>query len=387
MPSDDAAALYDAILAALEADDEGVGYDVVWPNERLDYPMARAQVVLAESRRDIEAAEERVRRNADWLCAHADRDDDGVVGWGLPFEWDTGISGVTYDQHQETAITTAICIDGLLAAHERLNGQSEYLTTAVEAAETFVSGECYTIYDDGICFWYTDSGAAESDTINSHAYLIGQIQRLTAYDIGEDQQRELGSIADRGVEYLLSNRREEHDEYGWLWNHYGRALPADRPDHAPQDILHTAYTVDGLVTYSQSGGSYADRIDTSKLVDSFQNYRSGTQFSRYVGTELRWLRLFPRYLGHQLKSRLQRETPKSLTEYREPLRARLWGLGHSLAVASQAGRKELSEALISELVQSRGGLSRQREEPRKRGAGAVRHLTHVLNGLSQFQNS
>jgi hypothetical protein len=386
MPSNIADELYQAVLDGLIDAQEGVGFDYVHPDEKLDYPMARALVAAAESRYQRNPNSViRAERNATWLCEHADRDDDGVIGWGLPFEWNTNIQGVTYSAHQETTITTAICIDGLLTAYEHLDEHSEYLDTAVAAAETFIDCECYSEYDDELCFWYTAAGEAPSDTINSHAYLVGQLQRLTSYSIGTSRKRLFSDVADRGVRYLLSERRNKSEESGWLWNHYGRALPPDRDEHAPQDILHTAYTVDGMLTYNRYEGELKDHVDNGELIASFKNYYSAGFYSRYVGQELRWSRLGPRYIWSQMRRLIQTKEIQSPSAYRESLCARLWGLGHALTVASAEGANSVTEDLISDLDQSRDQLRMQRSRPTARGVGAVRHLAHILNGLSVYQ--
>jgi hypothetical protein len=271
--------IYHRLLATLSND--GYGYDFAFTDEQRRYPMAYALIASAEAHRYLmtkdEGALTGAMRNADWLVANSDLNNDGLPGWGLPFAWDAFQDGPPNPAHTQYAITTALCAKGLLDTYDAVEscpGASEnhninlqkarYLETADASMHSFVRSNAYNRYADSrIAFWYSLRPEDSYDAINIQAMCAGILQRLSTYPIGSSRATVYAELAGQVASYVMDHKQECAG--GWVWNYLGRHVPPVY-SHRLNDTVHATYIVDGLMTFKLYGGRAGHDIDGAKLL-------------------------------------------------------------------------------------------------------------------------
>lgn len=259
-------ALYADILALFNTAAPGYGLDAFTPTESMHHAMAYALFASAESYRARATRQRDARDNAwlaaQWLIDHPNHTDDGRIGWGLPFAWDAFQDGSVNPADTIYTITTALAIQALLDAYE-LFRKPALLETAIRSARAFTE-DAFDRIGDELVFWYSHLPHDSYHVINVSAMLLGQLQRLSRFEPGFAQ------YADMAVQYILN--RQQRDELGYVyWLYGGDKWPESRPNR-PNDLVHEAYTIQGLVDYVRYGGTFREEIDLHELYRSLERF-------------------------------------------------------------------------------------------------------------------
>jgi len=349
---------------ALDSSSNGYGYDSYDQKEKRHYPMTHALIVSSESNRYIHTRNGKALnstiQNADWLVKNKDINNNGIIGWGLPFAWDAFGDGSENPAHTEYTITTALAVQGLLGTIEAIdksdivtkliyrNKKDIYLQTAQEAVDSFIENKFYTQNPDGtIFFWYSSQKSDAQLVTNCHAMFVGILQRISSYSIDKNKKNFYRDLADKGMKYLLETKIEK--EGAWYWIYYPKAKEPHE-DHG----VHAAYTADGLLIYKKNNGRLSSEIDEQKILNGLKLYiKDG-----------RILEMFS----------MPERVPRS------------WDLGYFLYVMSEYFPQE--EAIIDIIYHNI--LSRQESsgfrlyEEKGSLTNFVRHNAHILLGLSKY---
>ena len=108
---------YQDLIDNLNADFPGNGIDV-FDNQLKDRPMAYGLLMSAEYNRYLHTrntdAYLLVKKCGLWLMENSDLNNNGIIGFGLPDQWDAFKDNSINEAHHEYTITTAIVVKGLL---------------------------------------------------------------------------------------------------------------------------------------------------------------------------------------------------------------------------------------------------------------------------------
>lgn len=215
-----------------------------------------------------------------WLLDHADEDQDGVIGWGLPVAWDAYGDGTLNPPNTIYTITTAIAINGLLDWMEvDPNAPVDRIVSTVSAAfQPFLEPEAQT--PDGLLLYSLSANDRPYVTYNPAAYMAGQMQRFSVLTSDPEEQKRLRSTADQTMTVLLDARlMDPHG--GWYWL-YGVG------ESSPNDAAHAIYIVDGIYQYIAHQGAFADEFAWSNIVKHIDLF-----YSRSNGRWMRFPQLSP----------------------------------------------------------------------------------------------
>lgn len=240
----------------------GYGLDAYTPSVRSDHAMAYALILSAESirykRKGEPEALERARDAATWLMENRDMDADGLIGWGLSFEWDAFQDGSTNPADWPYTITTALAIQGLLDLHD-VTADANLIGVALEATRTMLA-HAFTLMEGAAWFHYSPSEFDDHDVYNVSAMMLGQLQRLVLHEPVWQE------YADLVAAHLLAARLE--DQSGRT--HWMYSAPGAPGDHRENDLVHAAYIVQGLSDYVRFGGTH--EVDVQALYESLEAF-------------------------------------------------------------------------------------------------------------------
>lgn len=350
-------------INALDSSGNGYGYD---PGREIKeyHPMAFALIASAEANRYIYTRDrtilKQIVQNVDWLVKNKDINNNGIIGWGVPYAWDAFGDGSVNPANTEYTITTALAVKGLLDTIEAIdksdivtkliyrNKKDIYLQTAQETIDSFIENKFYTQNPDGtIFFWYSSQKSDAQLVTNCHTMFVGILQRISSYSIDKNKKNFYRDLADKGMKYLLETKIEK--EGAWYWIYY----PKSKEPHEDYGV-HAAYTVDGLLMYKKNNGRLSSEIDEQKILNGLKLYiKDG-----------RILEMFS----------IPERVPRS------------WDLGYFLYVMSKYFPKE--EAVIDIIYHNI--LSRQESggfrlyEGKGSPINFVCHNAHILLGLSKY---
>jgi hypothetical protein len=362
--------LYNTLLKTFPSDEFGYGHDLgpEPTDDKYHWPMVYALIASAEAQRayntNADEAAENATTAADWLYRNRDINDNDIVGWGLPVDWDAGANGDVTPGHTEDAIYTALAGHGIcnlfdINQQHTGNADTKKIKSVRESLMPYLKN-CYNSYDTGRCFWYTVRQADDFDVLNSSAMLAGLFQRVAQYDC-IDQSKQLEKAADEAVSYILNcSTVGPADSRHWLY--YGDKLPREDSRNPVNDIIHHAYILDGLFTYRDYGGRKVSEFPQEAIE------RSLWDFTHTEQTRL-GLRLSP----------VVSEFPNSLKV------ARIWGEGYfAYVLARHFSLPELLKQVSHSLLRYTKKQISPRETPEKNGRGSLRHNAHLLRGLGEI---
>ncbi len=226
-------------------------------NESADYAKSYAMFLSAEllqAQRAPEFQLSEMGKNAgNWLLDNADIDGDGVVGWGLPVEWDAYGDGTINPPNTIYTITTSVAINGLLDWLEMdPRAPADRIIATVDAAfEPFLKPE--TISPNGLLPYSLSSNDQRYDTYNPAAYMAGQMQRFSEIIQNSDRRKQLHLVSDTVMVSLLENKQLDKNK-GWYWYY-------SLDEEVPNDATHAIYIAEGIYQYIQHKGSIANQFD------------------------------------------------------------------------------------------------------------------------------
>lgn len=358
----------------------GYGFVVEAENKgELHCPVAYALFASAEAHRFRITNEKSALNNAInaalWLAENPDLDNDGEVGWGVPYAWDPGNIGYNNPEHTVCAVPTALGIQALLDTYEvginseRSREVFRFLGSAVEAAKTFINGR-FDINKDGLIFWFSKYQRDSYHVINASALLTGQLQRLSNC-LDTSFSYELSELATLSVKYIQYHLKFQ-DGYPY-WMYFGGKLPWSsvkrKKNNKPNDLVHEMFILQGLLDYKNYGGRWSHTIDDGRLISGIAKY-----------VYLDKVCEFPYQYAHE----------KSRERW-----ARLWGVGHALYLTSRWESflnynlsKSISRRLVEILLRNYySDGTRQwiiRPGDNRKSVFYPRHVAHALLGLSYY---
>lgn len=250
------------LLSNYDASTAGKGLDSGERDTVMHYPMAYAVYASAEAIRAAQPGHPDALGNSltagMWLARNSDLDEDGEVGWGLPFAWDAFSDGTVNPAHTEYAITTAIVMhalaDVIAALDARGHGFREERDKMVEAlvaaGRAFVEKRRYEETESGISFWYSHLPCDAYHVLNITSMFSAALECAAKY-ADEERAKSFRSLAARGIEYV--NARANRINEIVRWNYYGDAAPKGLSDK-PNDLVHASYVVAGLQLYGEASG-------------------------------------------------------------------------------------------------------------------------------------
>lgn len=296
--------LYDETINLMDQKYPGYGYDHLDQNTKRDYPVAYAFYALAEGRRYILTrnikAYENMLNAASWLIEHADLDEDGELGWGVPVNRNTFRVSDFDTTHLEYAVPTSFACQALLETHLLTSKLGDFdiasncRDTAIGATTTFYKG-CYSETESGICFWYSASRKHNFHVINASALLLGQFQHISQYVIDGEK---FSKIANSALQFLLQLKRTKGNE---SWFYFGTHKPPSRLNNRIHDILHDAYTYHGILEYKKYDGQYSHLFNENQFLENIHafikegvlyEYPYGSWNSRNMERRKKWARLW-----------------------------------------------------------------------------------------------
>lgn len=372
-PQNDPKSLYNKTLQSFDLKRPGYGLDTGFKEEKLDYPMAYALFVSAESHRYLQSKEDAALQNiitgVTWLIENKEL--SGDIGWGLPFAWDAFGDGSVNNEHTIYTITTALVIQALLDATDAIHAAEQdvplepqvLIDTANSAIKTFLQGK-FIRQDGELIFWYSVNPEDDYHVLNVSSMLTGQIQRLSQY-LSIPESEALSLVADEGFSYVIE--RMVTDENGNIqWMYGGDDWPNDRANR-PNDLVHEAYVIQGIIDYVRYGGKKSELIQPNSLYKSLNRY---------------------------LESENVYEMPRSWQPNNEAFialsetSARLWGIGYAIYVTKlMEARFEIEPQLSSQFycvaINNYFDSQRWYFKPDKQDRNLYpRQVAHILVGLA-----
>lgn len=369
---------YADTLAMFNPEAPGSGADISCTSELHEQPKAYCLYASAEARRFAVTHEptalSNAMRAADWLVENVDLDNDGVLGWGLPFAWDAGADGSPNPPDTEYAIETAMGIQALLDVIDVLDPatdrerRSAYVGTALGAARTFAAA--YTIsVAEGIAFRYSSEDADSYHVLNVTSMLAGQLQRLSQC-VPEPEAERFMALSDSALKYVAARALTTEGVPFWLY--YGAEMSTSRQVNLPNDMQHEAYILQGILDYQLHGGRLGVLFSPEVLLANLQRFIAGKK-----------VLLFPRGYAYPLN------LANSLDRWPE-----VWRVAYALHVAVRleetlgvAGGTVSSSlaAILYDAYRSRGGSWLfSPDDPRP--CHYPRQLAFVLFGLSSYEH-
>ncbi len=321
---------YEYVLSSLEPD-FGYGLETTGIGP-IHQPMAYALVASAAANRGDEKS---ARQAADWLVININPE---RAGWGLGWDWDAFSNGTINPANTVYGITTALAVDGLVNTY-CLTKESQYLEVATQALEYY--SQFQSLPTGHIS--YSNQPADSTYVVpNITAMLMGQYARVGQMTMN---QRFI-EVAQIAYQAMLKDAVREKGALKYIYA-YGVANVREN------DLVHTAYITYGLYLYEkymtshQSLTSCSVRHLTGFIGDDVYEYN--TDRSSKIGDR----------------------------------KARGWGIGMALFLASLLNEKELFQEIFSYLKYYE--FDNQRfSYLRGDRLHSPRVVAHVLLGLSLF---
>ena len=242
------------------------------PGPVADIAKAYAMVLKAELNRRRTGALPNLSSLVDssgiWLLDNSDADSDGIVGWGVPLEWDAFGDGSVNPADTEYTISTAISADALLDWMDQDGSAPRKRIIAVVTAsfEPYLKEE--NLSPSGLFPYSLEEQDRTYDVFNPAAYLAGQMQRLSKLVVDQELSERLSRFADRTVEALL-NYRKTDPSGNWYWAY------SVQEDRIPNDLAHAVYVMYGLAQYIRYGGRLSKSIRMERVVGHLAEFISG----------------------------------------------------------------------------------------------------------------
>jgi hypothetical protein len=264
-------------------------------------PMAYGLVAWAASEKaDVKYA----RLAADWLIENSSPD---KRGWGLDWEWDAFGNGVINPADTVYGITTAIAVDGLLRTY-LLTQNRQYLDAAQDALNYYMQFQC----PESGHFFYSDQLSDSAYKVpNITAMLMGQY----AHAGGILGNRSYIDVASRA--YVAMQESAVVMEEIVLWK-YAHGLENERDN----DLVHASYIVYGLYLYEK----HTPAVKHASLAPMAASYLDG-----FIDGDIFEFNIRDRSAG--LGAR----------------KARIWGAGMLLYVASALDEQDLMRAVLAKI--------------------------------------
>ncbi len=275
--------LSDLLDQALDPLAPGRGLADYPTNEPADIPKAYAMVLKSALQGPaIPQLDKLGEVSAQRLIADADLNQDGQVGWGLPFEWDAFGDGTVNPANTDYAISTAIVVDGLLdlAGDAAAQQRSDLLDLSFAALLPYLRGSTtpaglppYSLAEDDLGY----------DVLNTAAYLAAVAQRLSQQPEMVSIANELQEFADVTMQALVDNHQTScvGDSCYWYWQY------SLQPSY-PNDLPHAAYIAYSIETYRRFGGRLASLFPRKSVLQHFR---------QFVSADRSYIRAFPSFVN------------------------------------------------------------------------------------------
>ena len=242
---------YQDLIDNLNADFPGNGIDV-FDNQLKDRPMAYGLLMSAEYNRYLHTrntdAYLLVKKCGLWLMENSDLNNNGIVGFGLPDQWDAFNDNSINEAHHEYTITTAIVVKGLLDWYDiesNINKRAEIKELVLSCLDPYLDNR----YDSpiGIPAYSLSPEDTIYDIYNPAAFLLGQLKRYSQITDDKDLKEKLNSKSNNIIKVLEDNVQiDSASNYFWA---YGIQR------QGPNDLVHALYVIEGIRDFQEYGGT------------------------------------------------------------------------------------------------------------------------------------
>lgn len=361
---------YEALLTCFPKESPGLGPDEFFSG--LEHqPMTYGLIVSAEAARfgrtRTEGSRDYVRTGVRWLLDHRDLDGDHFPGWGLPASWDAFNDGTVNPPNTPYAITTAICLLGLLDAlrqplwTDEERGEIQGIVRDVGLAWC---REAWSDIPGGGFFWFSPRSSDAVFSPNVGAMFLGALAR-SLKELGgafsEGESRLIGDRIDRAAASIASRT---------IWRagvpYWNYVVKLDMPSwDDPNDLVHHAYILWGMELYRSLRGNASLPWSRTQALQSVDRFWKNDKLYDYPQDLV--------YPG-----------PRA---YFNRIQARLWGIGTALAFYAMSGRRETAQQIVGLLSRDYGPFPRLRLLPEAFSKDVnfySRQAAHVLWGLSRL---
>lgn len=269
---------YERLLALYPEDTQGVGKENFFPT--LEHqPMTYGLIASAESlhfaRTHGDESGRRIRKAVRWLLDNQDLDGDGKPGWGLPQEWDAFADKTTNPVNHPYTITTAIVMNGLLDALAVADVWSAAERDEMRAVMAkVVLRWCRELWSDGFTggyFWYSPNPADAIFAVNSPSMFLGSMSRLLREQGGVFNLEERRFVQRRADDMARAIVTTVELRQGFpFWDYRQTRGPAD--PKRPNDLIHHVYTLWGIETYRDCGGTVKLPWTRTQAIESVDRF-------------------------------------------------------------------------------------------------------------------
>ena len=224
-----------------------------------------ADTVLLLARANAHLIAAGVHDDKDELRAQLDRllqlriEGEGGWGWGLSYPWDAYGDGVVNPADTIYSYTTAAAALALLDGYAVL-GDEKYLEAARQAGAALTVDTCCWRDGDHVSVWYDDQPNDQRNERQVHNVNGLALAAFTRLDeaTGDSRYADLTSAM---AEHLIEEQGE-----GYAQENYGKTRVADSnwaysqaEPGRPNDLIHEAFIVEGLLTYGTDEAVQAAR--------------------------------------------------------------------------------------------------------------------------------
>jgi len=264
---------YTFIKKSLNTEKPGFGKSDYGNFDVVDIPKAYAMFLSAElmqyksSKDDYNLS---MAINAgNWLLNHADLNNNGIIGWGVPVAWDAYGDKSINEKNTEYTIATGIVLNSLMDWLEiapRSAPKEKILKKIKNAIKPYLKNNIFS--NTGLYNYSLKHVDRKHNNFNPAAYMAGQMQRFSNFISDRKLKNNIKLSTDKVMTALIKYRKiDPHG--GWYWSY------SAEQDTIPNDLAHACYTIDGIMTYIKNNGTLKDLFNIKLILqhaEYFSNY-------------------------------------------------------------------------------------------------------------------
>ena len=356
--------IYSEIRNNLDQNKPGYGISDYGDNAIADIPKAYAMFLSAELMK-YKAKNQQYNlsmavKAGNWLLENADLNKNGVIGWGVPIEWDAFGDKSIDEKNTEYTIATGIVINSLLDWIELAPNQApinQIIQMINNAISPYLKNQIYS--DSGLFNYSLKIEDRKYNCFNAAIYMAGQMQRFSNFIKGREENFEFNKSkirlsADRVMSAAIKHKKIDANG-NWYWPY------SLEQKNIPNDLTHAGYIIDGIYTYINNGGTLKKLFNKDKV---FKHLRL---FSNNDGTE--WY-FYPSTFNFKDK----------------PIAPRLYGVGFTLYLLAKYTDDKTK---ILHLINFSRNFKTEQSYSRWIGEKiyVTEYLTYFMYGLAAFEAS
>ncbi len=250
---------YSDLLAQFPEDHQGEGPEPFGQVGNVHQPKTYALIISAETLRLLaspnDESRRRIRKAARWLLDNADSDEDGIPGWGFPYDWDAFGDGTLTPAYTPYTIDTAFVLLGLLDALEIqplwADVERMEILNVIKQVCVQWSKDTWSDTPRGGFFWYSRSAFDAHFVTNVSAMFAAALWRAITehrYVFSNSEYHLIQTRVDQAMREVVSHVAWRNDAP--FWNYI--PLPNSFNQDKPNDLLHHVYILWAAEIYRAS---------------------------------------------------------------------------------------------------------------------------------------